>query len=258
MSTILRALEKKKSGAQIITQQGSQKTGNIWRTLLLIGVAVIIALLSILIYIRLSPAELPPASVLVEPKKEIIKPKLKSVTKIVFQTKEMPENAPQQQVIYIAKRTKNGVSMAPKKAPEQKVAAQKTLKAVVVEKEQEVDTISPEMKHRFALAVSMTDSENENLSDQVDNDGLKSADGSDIHDMSSEFQEHVPAIEYQSHVYSSVKTDSWIKLNGKKLKKGDFDRSGKIEVVDIEPQKTIFRLGAQSFSLEALTDWKGR
>ena len=75
--------------------------------------------------------------------------------------------------------------------------------------------------------------------------------------MSRGFQEKVPAIQYNSHMYSSVPEDRWIRINGKTLKEGGFDNTGLLELIEIQPQRSIFRLGRQSFSIEALTDWKG-
>ena len=260
MSTILRALQKNKLG-QNASIQVKTKENPVWKILILLGIALIVILLSVLLYIRLTPT--------VKPEVVIIEPVLKPVSKIVFQTQKMPENKQAQKVIYIAKQSiPPKKSVSPKKQevkqiviPTANVEAQEIeeAKKIAEKEQQEMDDVSDKMKQRFALAVSLTDDEDEATDDIMNtkNDGLESADGSDIRDMSSSFQRAVPPISYESHVYSSISENRWIKINGEKLKEGDLDRSGQLKIVEIEPQRTIFRLGSQSFSLESLVDWKG-
>lgn len=261
MSTILRAQQKNKLGQNASTPIKMQENP-VWKILILVGITLIVILLSALLYIRLMPT-VEPEAVIIEP---VLKSVLKPVSKIVFQTQKMPEKKQAQKVIYIASQPKQSVS--PQKSdikqvviPTANVEAQEIeeAKKIAEKEQQEMDDVSDKMKQRFALAVSLTDDEDEITDDNINiqRDGLESSDGSDIRDMSSSFQRAVPPISYESHVYSSISENRWIKINGEKLKEGDLDRSGQLKIVEIEPQRTIFRLGSQSFSLESLVDWKG-
>ena len=180
MSTILRALQKNKLGAQAGSRD-KIKPNLTWRIMVLVGIALIIMLLSGLLYIRLFPA--------VEAKPVAIKRVLNPVSKIVFQTQSMPEKAQEKTIVYVAKPVKKTVSK-PSLIPTKKEE---------LKDQQEMNAVSDKMKQRFALAVSLTDNEAEVNNVKVNpaadsNDGLESADGSDIRDMSSRFQQGIPSI----------------------------------------------------------------
>ncbi|HEY5714911.1 MAG TPA: general secretion pathway protein GspB [Psychromonas sp.] len=119
--------------------------------------------------------------------------------------------------------------------------------------EEELDyrAVSDDLRQRFELAL-LSNPEQEPLSLTATGN-----DGSDIYEMSSEFQKKVPSIRYDTHIYSTIARERWIKVNGEKLKEGQFDGQGQIQLLEIQPNRSIFRLGRQSFSLESLTDWKG-
>jgi len=76
-----------------------------------------------------------------------------------------------------------------------------------------------------------------------------------IYKMDTRFQQQVPTIRYDFHVYSSNQNDRWIRINGEDLKEGDFDSSGKIKIVTILPNQTDFRVAGRIFYLKSLTDW---
>jgi len=112
---------------------------------------------------------------------------------------------------------------------------------------------SADLQQRFANALLMSGIEDTEVVEQVQEE----SDGSDLRQLSRDFQEQVPVISYDSHIYSSVAKERLIRINGEDLKEGQFDSSGKIEVVEIQENRTIFRTGRQSFSLHSLTDWRG-
>ena len=268
MSTILRALQKQNG---VLAENQSPSTAKSSSSKLLI-ISVIICLVVIAILAGLliqkqtkeDPQQqavkidnlAPKIIVPIEP----VKKTEKQITKIVFNTKVIP---PPEVVQPVAPKK---IKRAEVRVINQKVTVTETpIKIPKTESTQEksankdelkVDDLSQKLKDRFALAIAETD--DELINDQpLENDGLVSADGQDIHDMTSSFQQKVPELRYDSHVYSSKAKDRWIKINGRKLYEGSKDKATHIEVLVIEPYKTIFRLGAQSFSLEALVDWKG-
>jgi len=68
--------------------------------------------------------------------------------------------------------------------------------------------------------------------------------------------QQVPALKYGAHVYSSVPANRTININGHDFHEGDEVAHG-VVLLRIEANASIFRVGSQSFSLNALTDWQG-
>ena len=68
--------------------------------------------------------------------------------------------------------------------------------------------------------------------------------------------QQVAAMKYGAHVYSSVPVNRTININGRDYHEGDEVVTG-VVLLRIEANSSIFRVGSQSFSLNALTDWRG-
>ncbi len=68
--------------------------------------------------------------------------------------------------------------------------------------------------------------------------------------------QQVAAMKYGAHVYSSVPANRTININGRDYHEGDEVVRG-VVLLRIEANSSIFRVGSQSFSLNALTDWRG-
>jgi general secretion pathway protein B len=68
--------------------------------------------------------------------------------------------------------------------------------------------------------------------------------------------QQVTAMKYGAHVYSSVPANRTININGRDYHEGDEVVSG-VVLLRIDANASIFRVGSQSFSLNALTDWRG-
>ncbi len=66
----------------------------------------------------------------------------------------------------------------------------------------------------------------------------------------------VPPLRYSSHVYSSTPANRTITLNGRDYHEGAEVFPG-LSLLQIQSDASIFRIGSQSFSLPALTDWNG-
>jgi general secretion pathway protein B len=259
VSTILQAQQKNK-----LEQAGGpppiiQKSTNIqlWKVLLGIALTTIIALLSILIYLLLNPRPLAPTAQTVEKPPTV--QETRQLLKVSFETEPLTMIVPvitatQQKPTTVAKKEVTqevGEVKQPLPSPSKKEEQQE----VVIEQTREQQQSAEELKKRFDLAVLMTEiDENELQTDYIDDEN---SDGSDIRQMNSDFQNKVPLIRYDSHMYSTIAADRWIRINGETLKEGDVDSSGKLELLEIQPQRSIFRLDRQSFSLESLVDWKG-
>ncbi len=255
MSTILRALQKNKLVNNAAMLQEEPKENIAWKFSILSGLIVIIILLSIILYTRLT--RMPVSKNTSRPLNQ------NPITKVVFLTRKIPKKDTEQKIIYIAashKKVKGDEVTIASPAVTEPYAGSKSLSTKSETSEiKHQETASAQMNKRFALAASSTD--HKNVSTDIKNKRSQNTNGNhiqdapDIEDMPSSFQQRVPTIHYESHVYSSDKKYSSIEINGEKLKEGDIDSSGKLKVVDIEEQKTIFRLGRKIFSLKSLVDW---
>lgn len=116
-----------------------------------------------------------------------------------------------------------------------------------------ISDISNELKQRFALAVELEQDNQPTVDVQAQDRPLSAS--SEITSLPARFQYQVPAMRYDSHVYSTIEKDRWIRINGVDLKEGD--HIGDIELLEILPQQSVFRLGKQSFTLQSLDDWAG-
>tara|TARA_R110001583_G_scaffold69129_6_gene196214 strand:+ start:1009 stop:1920 length:912 start_codon:yes stop_codon:yes gene_type:complete len=210
----------------------------------------------------------------------------KTLVKMTFDTQPIPEPIKVKEIKVVKERFKTlPAPSQPVTVVSSQVASQNTdlnTSSPKILEEAEMDDVAAQVNNikehpsdlqkRFDLAVLLTEMEQneealagksaDNLADSLQNSFEESFDetnndGSDIHLMSSNFQNKIPLIGYDAHVYSSLVSERWIRINGEKLVEGSFDSTGKLELIEIQPQRSIFRVGRQSFSLESLTDWKG-
>ncbi|PKH05369.1 general secretion pathway protein GspB [Moritella sp. Urea-trap-13] len=75
-----------------------------------------------------------------------------------------------------------------------------------------------------------------------------------IADLPQHLREQIPDISYSSHIYSSKINNRSVRLNNRDLREGSW-LTDNIEVLEILQNEVIMRVGAQSFSLNALSDW---
>lgn len=64
----------------------------------------------------------------------------------------------------------------------------------------------------------------------------------------------LPSMAFSAHMYASVESERWVRVNGTRMVEGD-KIDGLIEIVRIEPQHVILSFSGQTFSMAALTDW---
>lgn len=65
----------------------------------------------------------------------------------------------------------------------------------------------------------------------------------------------LPAMNFQTHVYSSRPTKRWVKINGVEYGEGDW--IGEVELVAIEQQSCLIRYQGELIEVPALYDWQG-
>lgn len=259
MSTILNALQKQKS--EPAYQLSHMHSNRYWKVVISLSLFVIITLLSALIFILLTSLDsankqaedaalfMPAHSLLVEVKPALLKqsaPKL--ITQVLFETKQLPNVLFQKKQLPLPVDQITSDELIVKDKPQQVISV--TQKELQDDPKIDYSNVSDKLQASFERALLMSKDETKAIIESADGDG------SDIHQMASNFQDLVPAISYEFHVYSSVAKSRWIRINGEDLVEGQFDNLGKIQVVEIQANRTIFRLGSQSFSLQSLTNWK--
>lgn len=275
MSTILRALQKQKSeqSRNMAAFIEKDSTGLKWKVALLLAVLMILSLLAVVIYLLVKPLnEAHPSALFSEPATAlqqtneealVTTPPIqgKPTIKINFDLQPLPQ---MQAEVQMEEPSAVVEEMADLNDQPLDSAVKEPLLVVTGDKPQapaftenikgEIDygETSADLQQRFANALLMSAIEDSEVTEPV-----LEGDGSDIRQLSRDFQEKVPVISYDSHIYSSVAKERLIRINGEDLKEGQFDSSGKIEVVEIQENRTIFRSGRQSFSLQSLTDWRG-
>ena len=265
MSTILQALQKSKlehstspAPVMIINSQPL-----FWKVAISTALLIIITLLSTLIYLQLTQRnETQPVAIEVIKNEPVIEstPSIEKshIVKVNFDTQPidlLPTNVAPEKVIQATK-----TAQLPQQTVKQQVASTTVAsKPKEIPVQQNLNDIEPSnaLKERFKMAVLLSDIE-ENEVDSDNSGELETlGDSTDIHQMSGNFQNKVPLIEYQAHMYSSEQQERWIRINGEVLNEGQFDSTGELELLEIQPQRSIFRLQRQSFSIESLSDWKG-
>ncbi|MDE1240794.1 general secretion pathway protein GspB [Vibrio aestuarianus] len=71
-----------------------------------------------------------------------------------------------------------------------------------------------------------------------------------------EFAGRLPALNFQTHVYSSRADKRWVKINGVERVEGDVVTSD-VNLLAIEPQSTVILFNNQRIEIPALYDWQG-
>lgn len=77
-----------------------------------------------------------------------------------------------------------------------------------------------------------------------------------VTDLPPRIAQQIPPLKYGAHVYSSQPSKRVININDHNYHEGDEVAPG-ITLLEIQPRASIFRVGGQSFSVKALTDWTG-
>lgn len=117
-----------------------------------------------------------------------------------------------------------------------------------------VDTdLRSSLEKRFMQAVNDTVQAN---TPAVPVQSTASPDATPLGALPPRISQQVPAMKYGAHVYSSIPANRTININGRDYHEGDEVVSG-VVLLRIAPETSIFRVGSQSFSLNALTDWQG-
>lgn len=258
MSTILKALEKSQHQPHVVVIDKSMNTS--WKLLIAAALLVIAILLSAVVFLLFKPTEdkVTAVSFIAEPVSLLpsvvvtnTKP-ISLVSEVDFKTKPLPKtnflHETQQNWVSAEKSIVNNAS---ENTTENEIISNSSTNNEAVNSTT-LDDASSDLQRRFELAVELEQGADSEESEVINEQPLVA---SDISTMPAKFQYQVPVMRYDSHMYSSEAEDRWIRINGTDLRTGDY--IGPVELVDILPQQSVFRLGKQSFTLESLQDWKG-
>lgn len=116
---------------------------------------------------------------------------------------------------------------------------------------QSVTEVSAELQDKFASALKATETATSTVSAPKP---VNSAPAPDITKLDAAVQRLIPPLRFDAHVYATVATQRWVKVNGKTLQEGQWVTAD-IQIKEITPQFVLLQLGQQLFSMPALSAW---
>jgi general secretion pathway protein B len=105
--------------------------------------------------------------------------------------------------------------------------------------------LDPEIARKVATA----------MNNEPSDPRLRNADHIALESNEARYRGRLPALNFQTHMYSSDVNRRWIKVNGKELKEGD--RLNSIQLLAIEPQSVTIRFDNDIIDIPALYEWGG-
>lgn len=64
----------------------------------------------------------------------------------------------------------------------------------------------------------------------------------------------LPSLEFSAHMYASLRSNRWVRVNGMQLYEGEWI-TDEVQLVNIEPQRVVLSFRGDLFTMAALTDW---
>lgn len=142
------------------------------------------------------------------------------------------------------------VTITPTKTPTKTVNTEYSAQPSVI-KPITNDKVSQKLLDKFNKALLAT--ENVEIDEPED---ISAESAVAVYDLPERLLARVPDISYSSHVYSSTSANRSVRLNDRDLREGSW-LTEDIEIIAILKNEVIMRVGPQSFSLKALSDWTG-
>lgn len=78
----------------------------------------------------------------------------------------------------------------------------------------------------------------------------------DLRSLPKAERQQVPELRVEAHIYASVESARYVKINGKTLQQGQW-LTPELRLVEVGRDHVVFQRGSRQFSLPALTDWLG-
>ncbi|KJY82165.1 general secretion pathway protein GspB [Vibrio galatheae] len=111
----------------------------------------------------------------------------------------------------------------------------------------DLSQLSPELAQRFQSALN-ANTRNEQLK--------QNQNAVNLAQQADRWYGKLPALNFQTHVYSSKTSKRWVKVNGIEYSQGDW-LSDDIELVRIDPRSCLIRFKGELIEVPALYDWQG-
>ncbi|WP_418641952.1 general secretion pathway protein GspB [Vibrio chaetopteri] len=105
--------------------------------------------------------------------------------------------------------------------------------------------LDPEIARKVAAA----------MNNEPSDPRLRNADHIALESSEARYRGRLPALNFQTHMYSSDVNRRWIKVNGQELQEGD--RLNFIQLLAIEPQSVTIRFDNDIIDIPALYEWGG-
>ncbi|WP_143872297.1 general secretion pathway protein GspB [Catenovulum sediminis] len=114
-----------------------------------------------------------------------------------------------------------------------------------------VDAVDDALLAKFKLAVSETMAMSD---EEIKRQPAKRAKVPFLTELSPAYQNQIPALNFQTHIYSTEAKQRWIKVNGRIIREGQAILDGLV-VDAIAQQHVVLQFAGQQFMLPALTNW---
>ncbi|WP_264874750.1 general secretion pathway protein GspB [Vibrio agarivorans] len=122
----------------------------------------------------------------------------------------------------------------------------------------DLSQLSPEIAQRLQSVMSQPSTTNEptsNTSTQIATTPSQQRVIALAHN-SNDYYGRLPAMNFQTHVYSRAEDKRWVKINDVEYMQGD-ELNGGVVLESIEPQSCVIRFEGERLRIPALYDWKG-
>lgn len=111
--------------------------------------------------------------------------------------------------------------------------------------------LSPDIAQRLQAAMqSESEQLRTNTSQTIEDQTIE------LNSTASQWYGKLPALNFQTHVYSSNQDKRWVKVNDIEYQQGDWLADG-VELLAIEPQACVIEFNQQRIRVPALYDWQG-
>lgn len=118
--------------------------------------------------------------------------------------------------------------------------------------ELDLSSLSPELALKFQSALQAT-ADSDSFSA---NEKLFNRETIDIDKTGDQYRGRLPALNLQTHMYSSDSQRRWVKINDHEYSEGDWIEN-QIQLLKIKPQSVIVEFEEQLLELPALYEWQG-
>lgn len=121
----------------------------------------------------------------------------------------------------------------------------------------DLSEFSPLLAQRVESALAQTQFQESSSNTPTSNGSDSQQDSAvDLISQSNRYIGKLPALNFQTHVYSSNVGKRWVRVNGVEYVEGDWV-SDDVQLIGIEPQSTKVRFEREVIEIPALYDWRG-